>query len=337
MGASPQASSSAKGAAKPFKLRQAKPIRKNPHSPRGALGVSPLTKTWYGATKWVVYVKLRLKSDTKKKFQLYKARIGTAPSEVGNKLFSNDNDVISFLAPINRKDTDKTHQSTSIWGKLKLKQLKLNLGQKSWDEVISEGTVYRSNTGHYWETAQGTPWTDKTTKQNIVLFAVDLNYPFNYPEIEEGRLRMYLYRDGKLSTHAKSNIVINPEVLLPEEEKRPGLLHHKYMWAKPKAKPKDPKKRVWKATKPNNQIKPPNSDPFGNKPKKKPYHNCRLQKLKKGERCTYRKRRDDGQKVTIERCKSENKNCLLASASKNLHPAVKEEDWMKIWEELEED
>ena len=313
MGASPQASSSAKGAAKPFKLRQAKPIRKNPHSPRGALGVSPLTKTWYGATKWVVYVKLRLKGDIKKKFQLYKARIGTAPSEVGNKLFSNDNDVISFLAPINRKDTKKTHQ------------LKLNMGQKSWDEVIREGTgVYRSNTGHYWETAQGTPWTDKTTKQNIVLFAVDLNYPFNYPEIEEGRLRMYLYRDGKLSTHAKSNIVINPEVLLPEEEKRPGL---RRPGAKKKATPKDPKKRVWKATKqrrPNNQIKP-NLDP---------YHNCRLQELKNGARCTYRKRRDDGQKVTIERCESENKNCLLASASKNLKEAVKEDDWMTIWDEL---
>ena len=60
--------------------------------------------------------------------------------------------------------------------------------------------------------------------------------------------------------------------------------------------------------------------------------NCRLRKLKKGE--AYARRRDDGQKVTIKRCESENKNCRLASASKNLSSTVTEKSWMDIWEEL---
>ena len=68
-------------------------------------------------------------------------------------------------------------------------------------------------------------------------------------------------------------------------------------------------------------------------------HNCRPKQLKKKgvlyEACTYAQRRDDGEKVTIERCESENKNCLLASARKNLDPAVTKDEWMEVWTMLD--
>ena len=67
--------------------------------------------------------------------------------------------------------------------------------------------------------------------------------------------------------------------------------------------------------------------------------NCRLQtRKKKGgveyKACTYAKRRGDGEKGWGTRCESENKNCRLASASKNLSSTVTEKSWMDIWEEL---
>ena len=67
--------------------------------------------------------------------------------------------------------------------------------------------------------------------------------------------------------------------------------------------------------------------------------NCRLQtRKKKGteyEACTYAKRRGDGEKGWGTRCESENKNCLLASARKNLHQHVTMDGWMDIWHKLQ--
>jgi hypothetical protein len=66
--------------------------------------------------------------------------------------------------------------------------------------------------------------------------------------------------------------------------------------------------------------------------------NCRPKRLKKKgvsyESCTYARRRDDGKSGTTKRCESENKNCLLLSARRNLGSAVTKDSWIKIWKDL---
>ena len=63
---------------------------------------------------------------------------------------------------------------------------------------------------------------------------------------------------------------------------------------------------------------------------------CRLKELKKGWTCTYAYRRDDGENRISKHCEQENKNCLLASARKNLHQDqhVTMAGWMNIWDNL---
>jgi hypothetical protein len=68
--------------------------------------------------------------------------------------------------------------------------------------------------------------------------------------------------------------------------------------------------------------------------------NCRLQtRKKKGgveyKACTYAKRRGDGEMGKWgTHCESENKNCLLASARRNLPDTVDERSWKSIWTDL---
>ena len=127
-------------------------------------------------------------------------------------------------------------------------------------------------------------------------------------------LYLYLYPEGKLTN---TFVLHSPEQL--ESIALAGGRMDKKKKEKRPARPRPaPKERV---------------------PLKEKLWNCRPKKLKKKggvpyESCTYAQRRDDGKSGTTKRCESENKNCLLLSARKNLDSAVTKDSWINIWKNL---
>ena len=201
-----------------------------------------------------------------------------------------------------------------VYVKLQRKLYKKNLGESPSNVGVhllgvdsNDELKNHLQTDKHWERAQGTPWNDGHASKNYVVFVVDVKMD---PGME-GHLRMLLYPEGKLTD---TYTLVSPEQL--DSIAAGGRLAwggrmDKKKKEKPRPAPKERVKKLW---------------------------NCRPKKLKKKgepyESCTYAHRRDDGKSGTTKRCESENKNCLLLSARRNLSSAVTKDSWIKIWKDL---